>query len=78
VGLTREDYLLVYHLADNKQKPIVTLDLDAALVGEQPAFNTIAMIKGSENPDEYVGGDARLEEGVSESEAHHPGGLLGQ
>lgn len=54
VGLTCEDYSLVYRLAENKQKPMVTLDLDAALLGEQPAFNTIAMIKGSEKPDEYV------------------------
>jgi hypothetical protein len=54
VGLTCEDYSLVYRLAENNQKPIVTLDLDAALLGEQPAFNTIAMIKGSEKPDEYV------------------------
>jgi len=54
VGLTCEDYSLVYRLAENNQKPMVTLDLDAALLGEQPAFNTIAMIKGSEKPDEYV------------------------
>jgi hypothetical protein len=54
VGLSCEDYSLVYRLAENKQKPMVTLDLDAALLGEQPAFNTIAMIKGSEKPDEYV------------------------
>ena len=33
---------------------MVTLDLDAALLGEQPAFKTIAIIKGSEKPDEYV------------------------
>ena len=54
VGLTCEDYSLVYRLAENNQKPMVTLDLDAALLGEQPAFNTIAIVKGSEKPDEYV------------------------
>jgi carboxypeptidase Q len=32
----------------------VRLDLDASLLGEQPAFNTIGMIKGTEKPDEYV------------------------
>ena len=54
VALTCEDYGLVYRLAENKQKPMVNLDLDASLLGEQPVFNTVAMIKGSEKPDEYV------------------------
>ncbi|MEO5816261.1 MAG: M28 family peptidase [Gemmatimonadaceae bacterium] len=54
VTLTCEDYSLLYRLAANNQKPIVKLDLDAKLLGEQPAFNTIGMIKGSEKPDEYV------------------------
>ena len=54
VTLTCEDYSLLYRLAENNQKPIVRLDLDAKLLGEQPAFNTIGMIKGTEKPDEYV------------------------
>jgi hypothetical protein len=54
VTLSCEDYGLVYRLAENNQKPMVNLDLDASLLGEQPAFNTVAMIKGSEKPDEYV------------------------
>lgn len=54
VTLTCEDYGLVYRLAENKQKPRVKLDLDASLLGEVPAFNTIGVIKGSEKPDEYV------------------------
>ncbi len=54
VTLDCEDYGLVYRLAENNQKPVVRLDLDADLLGEQPAFNTVAMIKGSEKPDEYV------------------------
>ena len=54
VTLACEDYGLVYRLADNKQKPMVRLDLDAQLLGEQPAFNTIGVIKGVEKPDEYV------------------------
>lgn len=54
VTLTCEDYGLVYRLAENNQKPMVNLDLDATLLGEQPAFNTIATIRGSEKPDEYV------------------------
>lgn len=54
VTLECEDYGLVYRLAENNQKPVVRLDLDAQLLGEQPAFNTIGVIKGSEKPDEYV------------------------
>ena len=54
VTLTCEDYSLVARLAENHQKPILELGLDAELLGEQPAFNTIGMIRGTEKPDEYV------------------------
>lgn len=54
VTLTCEDYSLVYRLTENKQAPSVRLDLDASLLGEQPAFNTIGIIKGTEKPEEYV------------------------
>jgi hypothetical protein len=54
VTLSCEDYALVYRLAENGQKPMVKLDLDAELLGEVPAFNTVGTIRGSESPDEYV------------------------
>ena len=54
VTLSCEDYSLVFRLAANNQKPVLKLDLDAQLLGERPSFNTIAMIKGTEKPDEYV------------------------
>ncbi len=54
VTLTCEDYGLLSRLAENGQQPMVRLDLDAQLLGEVPAFNTIGMIKGSEKPNEYV------------------------
>ncbi len=54
VTLSCEDYGLVFRMAENNQKPAVRLDLDAELLGEQPAFNTIGMIRGTEKPDEYV------------------------
>lgn len=54
VTLTCEDYGLLFRLAENNQKPMVRLDLNAQLLGEQPAFNTIGVIKGVEKPDEYV------------------------
>ena len=54
VTLTCEDYGLLYRLAENGQHPRVRLDLDASLLGEQPVFNTIARIPGTEKPNEYV------------------------
>jgi hypothetical protein len=54
VTLTCEDYGLLFRLADNKQKPMVRLELDAQLQGEQPTFNVIGQIKGTEKPNEYV------------------------
>jgi carboxypeptidase Q len=54
VTLTCEDYSLLYRLAENNQKPVVRLDLESKQLGEQPAFNTIGVIKGTEKPDEYV------------------------
>ena len=54
VTLACEDYGLVSRLAENKQTPVLELGLTADLLGEQPAFNTIGMIKGTEKPDEYV------------------------
>ena len=42
VTLTCEDYGLLFRLAENNQKPVVRLDLDAQLLGEQPVFNTSA------------------------------------
>lgn len=54
VTLTCEDYGLVYRLAENNQHPRVRLDVDASLTGEQPTFNVIGTIKGTEKPNEYV------------------------
>ncbi len=54
VTLECEDYGLVYRLADNNQKPMVRLDVDGELLGEKPVFNTIATIRGTEKPNEYV------------------------
>ncbi|HEY7233465.1 MAG TPA: M20/M25/M40 family metallo-hydrolase [Gemmatimonadaceae bacterium] len=54
VALSCEDYGLVYRLTENNQSPRLRLNLDAELLGERPVYNTVAMIKGSEKPDEYV------------------------
>ena len=54
VALSCEDYGLVFRLTENRQNPLIRMNLDADLQGEQPVFNTIAEIRGSEKPNEYV------------------------
>jgi len=54
VALSCEDYGLLFRLTGNTQHPVLRLNLDAQLLGEQPVYNTIAEIKGTEHPDEYV------------------------
>jgi carboxypeptidase Q len=54
IALSCEDYGLVYRLTQNGQRPRITMNLDAQLLGERPSYNTIATIRGSEKPDEYV------------------------
>lgn len=54
IALSCEDYGLVYRLTANGQHPRITMNLDAQLLGELPSYNTVAMIRGTENPDEYV------------------------
>ena len=49
-----EDYGLLYRLAEAAQRPIVQLSADAAWQGVTPMFNTMAEIRGSEKPNEYV------------------------
>jgi hypothetical protein len=54
VDLSCEDYGLVYRLADRNQNPSLRLRAEAELPGEVPVFNTIAEMKGSEKPNEFV------------------------
>ena len=54
LSLSCEDYGLLFRLAENRQGPRIRLDADAESLGEQPIFNVIAEIKGSEKPNEYV------------------------
>jgi len=54
IALSCEDYGLVFRLTENNQGPKLRLNLDAELLGEQPVFNTIGMLRGSEKPNEYV------------------------
>ncbi|MDB4883258.1 MAG: peptidase [Gemmatimonadetes bacterium] len=54
VSLSCEDYGLVFRLAERDRNPRLRLDLESQFLGEQPVFNTIATIPGTEKPDEYV------------------------
>lgn len=54
IALSCEDYGLVYRLTENNQGPKVRLNLDSELLPEQPVFNTVATIPGSDKADEYV------------------------
>lgn len=54
VALSCEDYGLVFRTTERNQGTQLSLRLDAELLGEQPIYNTVAMIRGSERPDEYV------------------------
>ncbi len=54
VDLELEDYGMVYRLAQSGQKPKLNILALSKELGTVPTFNTIAEIKGSEKPEEYV------------------------
>jgi len=49
-----EDYGLLYRLAENKQGPVIEVTAESQALGEQPVFNVVAEMQGSELPNEYV------------------------
>ncbi|MAW96740.1 MULTISPECIES: M20/M25/M40 family metallo-hydrolase [unclassified Leeuwenhoekiella] len=54
VDIALEDYGLLYRLAEYGDKPEIKVVAQSKDLGEAPTFNTIAQIKGTEKPDEYV------------------------
>lgn len=54
VDLSCEDYGLVFRLAENGQSPRLRVNAEAEFQGTVPAFNTIAEIRGTELPNEYI------------------------
>jgi hypothetical protein len=54
IAVSCEDYGLVFRLTESGAKPQIRMNLDAELLGEQPIYNTVAIIRGKEKPDEYV------------------------
>src|SRR5690625_7196879 len=53
VDLSCEDYGLLFRLADNDQSPKIRVEAEAEYLGDQQVFNTIAVIRWTEKPDEY-------------------------
>lgn len=54
VDLSLEDYGMLFRLAESGKKPMINLNAQSKETGVVPTFNTIAEIKGTEKPDEYV------------------------
>ncbi|GAB3204632.1 hypothetical protein ABID22_002495 [Pontibacter aydingkolensis] len=55
VDIALEDYGMLYRLAENGSKPRIKVVAESKHAKKPvPTFNTIAEIKGSEKPDEYV------------------------
>src|SRR5690606_13654410 len=52
--LSLEDYGLLYRLTESGNTPKLTIRAESKFTGMVPTFNTIAEIKGTEKPDEYV------------------------
>jgi hypothetical protein len=54
LDIALEDYGLLYRLTEAGLKPKINVRSDSKELGMVPTFNTIAQIKGSEKPEEYV------------------------
>ena len=54
IDIALEDYGLLYRLTESGDKPRISVHTESKERGVVPTFNTIAEIKGSEKPNEYV------------------------
>jgi carboxypeptidase Q len=54
VDIALEDYSLLYRLVESGDDPRISIRTDSKDNGIVPTFNTIAEIRGTEKPDEYV------------------------
>lgn len=54
VDLELEDYGMLYRLAESGHTPKINITALSKELGKVPTFNTIAEIKGTEKPEEYV------------------------
>src|SRR5690606_11079781 len=54
IDLSLEDYGMLFRLAESGKKPQTLVNAQSKETGVQPTQNTIAQIKGTTKPDEYV------------------------
>lgn len=54
VDLSLEDYGLIYRMTENGDQPKLKVVAESKELGTVPTFNTLAEIKGTEFPEEYV------------------------
>lgn len=54
IDISLEDYGLLYRLTESGIKPKISVRTDSKELGMVPTFNTLAEIKGTEKPNEYV------------------------
>ncbi|QNJ96984.1 M20/M25/M40 family metallo-hydrolase [Constantimarinum furrinae] len=54
VDLELEDYTMLYRMVEYGDKPKIKIVAESKELGVVPTYNTIAEIKGSEKPNEYV------------------------
>ncbi|MBU7578770.1 MAG: M20/M25/M40 family metallo-hydrolase, partial [Flavihumibacter sp.] len=54
IDVALEDYGMLYRLTESGVKPVLSVRAYSKELGTVPTFNTLAEIKGTEKPDEYV------------------------
>ncbi|WP_143960832.1 M20/M25/M40 family metallo-hydrolase [Litoribacter populi] len=54
VDIALEDYGMLYRMVENDAKPKLRINAESKDLGEMPTFNTVATIKGTEKPEEYI------------------------
>lgn len=54
IDIALEDYGLLYRLVESGKNPQIAVRADSRETGTVPTYNTVAEIKGTEKPDEYV------------------------
>lgn len=54
VDLALEDYTMLYRMVEYGDKPQIKIVAESKELGTVPTFNTIAEIKGTEKPEEYI------------------------
>lgn len=54
IDLSLEDYGMLYRMAENGDEPLLRVVAESRELGRVPTFNTIATLKGTELPDEYI------------------------